>query len=75
MAERLRIGGGKMTKQQVEEKITNSGYRLGTSWEDENLIYACSIESLGANTYGHPKCEAMFYKDAKFLRVIGGQAK
>ncbi len=72
MTERLRIGGGKMTKGQVEEKITKSDYSLGTSWEDEHLIYACSLESR-ANTYGHPKCEAMFYKDTKCLRVIGGR--
>ena len=60
-----------MTKAEVSKKITENGYRLGTTWEDENFIYACSLESRGGNTYGHPKYEAMFYKDTKNLRVVG----
>lgn len=59
-----------MTKEQVEKTVINAGFKLGVSWEDEHKIYASSLESYGAVTYGHPRFEAMYYRDSSNLVVV-----
>lgn len=41
-----------------EQKVRDAGFRVSAgSWEDENHVYACSIE-VCRGTYGHPMFEA-----------------
>jgi len=58
------------TLQELEAAVTLAGYTLskGASYEDRDIIYACSVESI-RGAMGHPSFEAMYNKDTGWLTV------
>lgn len=52
-----------MNLKEAKNRIAAAGYRVSCrSWEDDEMIYACSIEINGSATYGHPKAEVQVVK-------------
>lgn len=43
---------------ELEDRIRSAGLTVSArSWEDDSHAFACSVESCGPATYGHPKLE------------------
>jgi len=55
-------------KEKLESEVVKAGFRLATSWEDEYMVYACSLETI-PGCYGHPRFEASFCKRTEWLRI------
>jgi hypothetical protein len=57
------------TMEELRAAVTAAGYHLGNSFEDAQLIYSASAETMGPATYGHPAFEALYHKDTGWLTV------
>jgi hypothetical protein len=56
----------------AKQLIIGSGYRVSAScFENDTVIYACSVESAGRGTFMHPKAEIIFHKDRNTVQTIG----
>ena len=52
-----------MTMTEAKRRIIDAGYRVSCgSFEDDRIIYACSVETYGPATYGHPWAEVQIIK-------------
>lgn len=57
----------------LEQSIIDAGGTVSKarSYEDEHDAYAFSVETFGANTYGHPRMTAHYNKEHGWLSVPG----
>jgi len=60
-----------MTKEEAARMVIEAGYRVGTNYDDGRRIYACSVETHGPASYGHPKYEVSYSRETGRLAVIG----
>ncbi len=54
-----------MTLTEMKDKVRRAGYTPSAGcWEDERKIFAFSVESHGAATFGHPVFSIEYRKDS-----------
>lgn len=59
-----------VTMDEAKADIEARGFRFASwSWEDENHVYAFSIEDSGPATFGHARCTAHYSKTTGWYTV------
>ena len=64
-----------VTIEQAKADILARGFRVldAACWEDENHVYAFSVEDCGPATYGHARCTAHYSKGSGWYTVDGAR--
>jgi len=59
-----------MTLNELKAMVAKAGFKIGHAYchENDQFIYACSVETYGAKTYGHAKYEVQFNKETGLLQ-------
>ena len=59
-----------VTMDQAKQDIIARGLRVSSGcWEDEDHVYAFSLETAGPATYGHPRAVAHYSKRTRWYTV------
>lgn len=59
----------------AKDRVREHGFTVSAgSWEDDEVAYACSVETLGPEYYGQPRFEFLVYKQREALSVSFGEA-
>ena len=69
--ERIEEQRSGVTLAQAKADVEARGYTVSHAacWEDENHVYAFSVEDYGPGTFGHPRCTAHYSKRSGWYTV------
>jgi hypothetical protein len=64
---------GPVTLEQAKAMVVELGGRVcqGACWEDNENVYASSVETCGPSTYNHPRFEVQYHKSSGWLSRTG----